>query len=84
MQVLIVDAQKQRRTAQDVRGPWIRPKTPSKLAGRKGTRRIWKRSNAPHYVMFYREPTDVLVIGGTKIIATPMQADALRRETAAR
>lgn len=81
MQILIVDAQRQGRTERDVKGPWIRPRVPSKLDGRKGTRRAWKRRNAPHYVMCYREPTDVLVLHERQIIATPQQADALRRVT---
>ena len=84
MQVMVVGTQKQARTERDVRGPWVRPKVPSKRAGRKGTRRAWKRRNTPHYVMLYREPTDVLVIGGTRIIATETQADALRRATVPR
>jgi hypothetical protein len=79
MDVRIIDAQVQRRTARDVRGPWVRPKAPSKRAGRKGTRRLWKRANAPHHVMLYHEPDDVVVIHGRTIIATPGQADALRR-----
>jgi hypothetical protein len=81
MTVRIVDAQQQRRTARDVRGPWVRPKVPSKARGRRGTRRAWKRKNPPHYVMFYREPDDVLIASGRTIIATPLQADALRRAT---
>lgn len=79
MRIIIKDAQEQRRTARDVQGPWVRPRTPSKRKGRKGTRRTWKCRNAPHYVYFYREPEDVLVIHGRTIIATPRQADALRR-----
>ncbi len=79
MNVQIVDAQKQQRTERDVRGPWVRPKCPNR-GGRKGTRRQWKRKNAPHFVMLYREPTDVLVYGRT-IIATPQQADDMRRAT---
>lgn len=82
MDVRIVDAQQQRRTERDVRGPWVRPKVPNKAAGRKGTRRMWKRRNAPHHVILYREPTDVLVLAGHTIIATPAQADALRRQVA--
>jgi hypothetical protein len=78
MAVHIVDAQKQARTTRDVRGPWVRPRCPNK-GGRRGTRKAWKRKNAPHYVLFYREPDDVLVIHGRTIIATPLQADALRR-----
>ncbi len=81
MAVQIVDAQKQARTPRDVRGPWVRPKVPSKANGRRGTRRSWKRKNSPHYVMLYREPDDVLVIGGKTIIATERQADDLRRAT---
>lgn len=79
MTVQIVDAQQQARTRRDVRGPWVRPKVPSKLDGRKGTRRQFKRRNAPHFVMLYREPDDVLVIQDRTIIATPLQADAIRR-----
>lgn len=83
MQVIEMDAQQQARTVRDVLGPraWVRPKVPSKLAGRRGTRRAWKRHHSPHWAqtMLYREPTDVLVLGGTKIIATPLQMDALRR-----
>lgn len=83
MTIRIVDAQQQKRTDRNVRGPWVRPKVPSKLNGRKGTRRAWKRRHAPHHVMLYREPNDLLVIEGRTIIATPMQADALRRATRA-
>lgn len=84
MAVKIVDAQKQARTERDVRGAWVRPKVPSKLRGRRGTRRTWKRKHAPHYLMHYREPSDVLVIGNRIIIATPIQADAIRRATVER
>lgn len=84
MRVLVKDAQEQRRTACDVKGPWVRPKVPNKRIGRKGTRRMWKRLNAPHYIYYYREPTDVLVLGGSTIIATPRQYDAIKRETVAR
>lgn len=69
MQVRIIDAQDQRRTERDVRGPWVRPKIPPR-GKRWGTRRMWKRRNSPHYVMLYREPEDVLVIGNRIIIAT--------------
>lgn len=79
MRVIIKDAQQQARTPRDVQGPWVRPRTPSKRSGRKGTRRMWKRRNAPHYVYYYREPTDVLVLAGHTIIVTPLQADAIRR-----
>jgi hypothetical protein len=81
MDVRIIDAQQQRRTARDVKGPWIRPKVPNKRRGRWGTRRMWKRRNSPHHIMIYREPADVLVLHGRTIIATPLQADALRRQT---
>lgn len=84
MELRIVDAQQQRRTARDVRGPWVRPRVPSKAAGRRGTRRAWKRRNAPHYVWCYREPEDVLVLASRTIIATPAQADALNRAISAR
>jgi hypothetical protein len=79
MTVQIVDAQTQKRTPRDVRGQWVRPKLPSKVNGRRGTRRAWKRKNSPHYIMLYHEPSDVLVIANQMIIATPLQADALRR-----
>jgi hypothetical protein len=79
MTVQIVDAQQQRRTPRDVRGPWVRPKVPSKARGRKGTRRQFKRKNPPCFIWLYREPTDVLALHGRTIIATPVQADALRR-----
>lgn len=81
MNVQIIDAQKQARTPRDVRGPWKRYKVPSKAIGRKGTRRMFKRANPPSYVMLYREPDDVLVIHGRTIIATPLQANALRAAT---
>ena len=81
MRVHVVDAQDQRRTPRDVRGVWVRPRCPSKAAGRRGTRRAWKRRNAPHYVMLYREPADVLVIHGQMIVATPTQAAMLRAAT---
>jgi len=81
MDVWIIDAQKQKRTPCDVRGAWVRPRCPSKTVGRKGTRRMWKRRNAPHYIMHYREPTDLVVIHNRVIIATPLQAEALRRMT---
>lgn len=88
MEVRIIDAQQQARTARDVRGPRVRPKVPSKAIGRRGTRRAWKRANQPHFVMYYREPDDLLVLDHWKlfgprpvVIATPAQADALRRAT---
>lgn len=81
MDVQIIDAQQQRRTERDVRGPWVRPRVPNKRTGRWGTRRMWKRRNPPHHVMLYREPTDILVLHGRTIIATPAQADLLRRHS---
>lgn len=84
MRVVVKDAQQQARTARDVQGPWVRPRTPSRRAGRKGTRRMWKRRNAPHYIFYYREPTDVLVLAGSTIIATPQQYDAIKRQTVPR
>lgn len=79
MQVRIVDAQPQARTPRDVRGSWVRPRTPSKQKGRIGTRRAWKRRHPPYCVMHYREPEDVLVVQGRFIVVTPLQADFLRR-----
>lgn len=79
MQIVVKDAQQQMRTTRDVEGPWIRPRVPSKGAGRKGTRRIWKRRHPPHRVYLYREPDDVIVLYGHMIIATPRQADFFRR-----
>lgn len=81
MLVRVIDAQNQQRTARDVQGPWVRPKVPAKRQGRRGTRRAWKRRNPPHFVMLYREPEDVLVIGKRIIIATPQQAHILRSYT---
>lgn len=80
MEVLIRDA-RQMRMARDVPGPRVRPKVPSKLRGRVGTRRAWKRRNPPRVVeYFHREPTDMLMLMG-KLIATPQQADFIRRQT---
>lgn len=81
MTVRIIDAQQQARTPRDVRGPRVRPKVPSKIVGRKGTRRAFKRANPPHFIMLYREPPDVLVLAGHTIIATPPQAEELRKAT---
>lgn len=78
MNIQVVDAQQQRRTPRDVRGPWVRTRVPSKRTGRKGTRRLFKQKHPPGFVWFYREPSDVLVIEGKTIIATPQQADELR------
>lgn len=84
--LIVMDAQRQMRTPRDVRGPWVRPRTPSKAKGRKGSRRRWKRLNAPHYVWFFREPEDALqyrdpVTGQPTIIVTPRQEHALRLTT---
>lgn len=81
MDVIVQDAQQQARTARDVRGERVRPKVPSKRHGRKGTRRDWKRRHPPRWTYFYREPEDVLVLHNRVIIATPIQADYLRRGT---
>jgi hypothetical protein len=82
MQVMVKDAQEQQRTPRDVRGPWVRPgRVPSKLAGRKGTRRAWKRAHPPGWVWYYREPEDVLVLDGRTAMVTPRQWDALKRGT---
>lgn len=83
MNVMVRDAQQQQRTPRDVRGPWVRPKVPNKTVGRWGTRRMWKRRNPPHHVMLYREPTDALRIYDT-LILTPLQWDAIRRQTVQR
>jgi hypothetical protein len=81
MMVRIIDAQYQQRTAKDVRGPWVSVKVPSKAVGRRGTRRAFKRRHPPHFLYLYREPSDVMIIKNRIIIATPAQADALRRAT---
>lgn len=82
IRLMVKDAQEQMRTPRDVRGPWVRPRCPSKLKGRKGTRRWWKRRNVPGWTWYYREPTDVLVydaFGSRHAIVTPQQADALNK-----
>ena len=85
MQLIVRTAQEQRRTLQDVRGPWQRPgRVPSKGDGRKGTRRTWKRQHAPGHVWYYREPSDVLVIEQRIAIVTPQQRDAIMRAIDAR
>ena len=74
MRVLVKDAQQQMRTARDVRGPWVRPgRVPSKLKGRKGTRRMWKRAHVPGWTWLYREPADVLIIDKCIMVVTPAQ-----------
>lgn len=77
MKVIVVDAQKQARTPRDVRVAWVRPKVPPK-SKRKGTRKGWKRRNPPHWLLAYREPTNVLVLDGGTIIATQRQYDTLK------
>jgi hypothetical protein len=57
---------------------------PSKLAGRKGTRRSWKRAHPPGYVWLYREPTDTIVLTvrhQRTVIVTPRQWSELKRLT---
>lgn len=78
MDVRIIDAQFQARTPRDVPGPMVRPVVPSKLAGRRTTRRIYKRKHPPYRIWLYREPEDVLILLGRTVIATPLQAEALR------
>ena len=80
LKVSVVDAQKQARTSRDIRGPWVRPKVPSKRDGRRGTRRAWKQKNAPHFVMLYREPDGVLRFGD-QIIVTPKQWALIKQRT---
>ena len=60
MRVIEVSADKQKRTPCDVPLRWVRPRVPSKLNGRKGTRRGWKRKNPPHMIFTYREPQSTL------------------------
>lgn len=78
---IVKTAQEQMRTPRDVMGPWVRPRCPSKRAGRKGTRRGWKRKNPPHRVWLFREPTDVLMFeafGASRVIITPEQLAQIR------
>ena len=78
MRVIVQDAQQQRRTPRDVRGPWQRPgRVPSKLAGRKGTRRAYKRAHPPGWTWLYREPTDVIKFART-VVLTPQQWRAVQ------
>jgi hypothetical protein len=82
LQIEVKDAQEQARTPRDVRGPWARPgRVPSKCAGRKGTRRAWKRAHPPGWTWLYREPEDVLVLNGRSAWVTPRQWDGLKRMT---
>ncbi len=86
VRMVVRDAQEQARTLRDVRGPWVRPRCPSKRDGRKGTRRAWKRRHPPGWTLFYREPTDVLTyttVGLRYVIVTPWQAAQLRQGIAA-
>ena len=65
------------------RWEFLRPgKTPSKSAGRKGTRRDWKRRHPRGLRWRYGavEP-DHMLRTGDKIICTPHQAAALRAAT---
>lgn len=77
LEFVVVSAQKQARTPRDVPIGWVRPKVPSKAAGRLGTRKAWKRAHPPHMRFAYREPTDVLVVG-RRVIMTERQYHALR------
>ncbi len=79
---LVKDAQQQRRTPRDVKGPWVRPKVPPKRHGRRGTRRAWKRKHPPHRVWLYREPTDILMLDGIAMIVTPAQLRAIETRLA--
>lgn len=71
--ITVLDAQQQRRTACDVRDRWVRPRCPSKRAGRRGTRRGWKRRNPPRWTYAFREMQG-------EVIVTPGQLSALRKE----
>lgn len=82
VRLIVQDAQRQQRTARDVKGPWVRPKPVSKARGRKGTRRRWKTLNPPHRIWLYREPEDMLrwkdpMTGQETILLTPIQDRAL-------
>ena len=82
VQVRVLDAQQQRRTPRDVKGPWVRPRPVSKAKGRKGSRRRWKTMNPPHRVWLYREPEDALswtdpITRQTTILLTPRQKHAI-------
>lgn len=94
IEVQILTAAEQRRTACDVPAGWVRPRVPSKAAGRKGTRKAWKRrrSNWPHMTFTYREPNNMLLISsGARtlgwdraekpdlLIVTPEQAKAVEK-----
>lgn len=79
LRVIVQDAEQQRRTPRYRTDIWIRPgRVPSKRAGRKGTRRAWKRRHPPHWLWAYEEPKDVLRFADT-IIATPRQHDFIKR-----
>lgn len=82
MDIFVKDAQEQMRTPRDVPGPmkWVRPRCPSKLKGRKGTRRGWKRQHSPGWAQtwLYREPEDVVILHNRMVIVTPRQYDALK------
>ncbi len=92
----VVPADRQCRTACDVPLAWVRPRVPSKRAGRRGTRRAWKRRHPPHQTYTWREPTDVIVLSGRARmvfpdrgppppdlwLVTPSQMDAINRAIA--
>lgn len=85
IEVLIRTAEEQKRTPQDVRGLWIRPRCRSKSSGRKGTRRDWKRKNPPRWLWFYREPTDVIMwtepfSGRPMMVMTPLQVGYIKQQ----
>lgn len=51
---------------------WTRPgPVPSKAAGRRGTRRSWKRSHPPRFVERPDLPRDALVMGSTLYVDQP-------------
>ncbi len=79
LRIFVKTADEQRRTPLYRTDIWIRPgRVPSKHAGRKGTRRAWKRLHQPHWLWAHEEPSDVLQLGDM-LIVTPRQNYALRR-----
>jgi hypothetical protein len=59
---------------------WVRPgRVPSRAAGRRGTRRAWKRAHPPKYLPIGK-PHPVMVAG--TLYVSPGDADALRRYAA--
>jgi hypothetical protein len=78
--VYVVDAQLQARTPRDVPGSkWHHPRVPSKAAGRRGTRRGWRRRHPSAREMLYREPDDALIVADSFVVLTRDQLDALLR-----